>query len=71
MIGVRANCTFVGYEDSDFNGDQMTLPAQPYDRSLSVTTFVENVYGFQLAAFSLILMLSIASLFISHRGCYL
>jgi len=40
VIGVRANCTFIGYEDSDFNGDQMILPAEPFDRSLSVKTFV-------------------------------
>merc|ERR1712179_794303 len=32
VIGVRANCTFIGYEDSDFNGDQMILPAEPFDR---------------------------------------
>jgi len=32
VIAVKANCTFIGFEDSSFNGVQMKLPAKPYDR---------------------------------------
>ena len=32
VIAVKANCTFIGFEDSSFNGAQMKLPAKPYDR---------------------------------------
>ena len=36
MIAVKANCTFIGFEDSSFNGAQIKLPAEPYDRLLDL-----------------------------------
>ena len=33
VIAVKANCTFIGYEDSSYNGAQIKLPSKPYDRS--------------------------------------
>ena len=32
VIAVRANCTFIGYADSGYNGAQITLTAKNYDR---------------------------------------
>ena len=34
VIAVKANCTFIGFEDSSFNGAQVKLLAEPYDRLL-------------------------------------
>ena len=56
VIAVKANCTFIGFEDSSYNGAQIKLPSKPYDRSqfLSkllnassrspVLSFIANLY---------------------------
>ena len=36
VIAVKANCTFIGFEDSSFNGAQIKLPSKPYDRLLDL-----------------------------------
>ena len=40
VIAVKANCTFIGFEDSSFNGAQVKLPAKPYDRLLDLFKIV-------------------------------
>ena len=32
VVAIRANCAFIGYEGSNYNGAQMTVHQKPYDR---------------------------------------
>ena len=53
VIAVKANCTFIGYEDSSYNGAQIKLPSKPYDRSQFLSKLL-NVSSWSLLHHSLL-----------------
>ena len=39
QVSVRAGCTFTGFEDSDFNGESVTIRAGDEDRHVELNDF--------------------------------
>ena len=39
QVSVRAGCSFTGFEDSDFNGESVTIRAANEDRHIELNDF--------------------------------